>query len=729
MRNLLKSGRFLWIGVLFFATTAALCVDAEAQNQRTRRSGNRPTANNAASRTRKAPTTSEATAKPSAEKNDEKETKTPSEETAQKPTAPISTPDANDEAGTTTLKKETVAAVEGSDGEELPSLEAENNREERIAKIKVDVADSDPVDDKYSNELLDPTATQLPPGYRGHNIKAINKAIMEIFDKGNVSKDEYEKTSAYRKRIATFKTELPTKSLYGELTFDSCLALALLPAKSEEIGEIGVQTQYDADAEKFRIVFNDNVDYFLREIGDSRSFGIKFSDEQRSSKTYIGENLYGVKKEIRESHYVSHGVIFTDSIDLALDNNECLCLQGIAPNEAKEIGDSLGVLCVFKLLCVDEINGAVATPNCQVVGWWQHEATMRNPYEFSELQIAVRVTIPEFWVYNFKTGQVFAKYSLKDLKTGKAKSIGDFDLSAASKTKEKESASDSQETDEEKAEREARETAEKLAKERRRSAAFWQDGNKREENRLAAVKRLTPSREVEASTTIAVPGDCATLQEALDEAAKHAGRDSIPRIVLDAGKYDASGLTLKTFVDIQSATGNAADVILNVGAAPIVVDAETVVEFDGVSLRRGGKSGACVEVKRGIALFFRCDFVGESGAKSAVGVKAVGYNAAAVLHKCRATGFSLSALHVEDGAFGWTTETVFGPKNRFGASAKAARLEVEKCEFRKNETALYFRGIASGGAQENVYAENKRDAQLADGAKVEIDAPNVVEGK
>ena len=82
-------------------------------------------------------------------------------------------------------------------------------------------------------------------------------------------------------------------------------------------------------------------------------------------------------------------------------------------------------------------------------------------------------------------------------------------------------------------------------------------------------------------------------------------------------------------------------------------------------------------------------------------------------------------MHVEDGAFGWAVESVFGPKNRFGASSKAARLEAEKCEFRGNETALYFRGIATGGAQECVYAENKRDAQILDGAKVEVDAPNV----
>lgn len=229
--------------------------------------------------------------------------------------------------------------------------------------------------------------------------------------------------------------------------------------------------------------------------------------------------------------------------------------------------------------------------------------------------------------------------------------------------------------------------------------------------------------------TIAVPGDCATLAEALDEAAKAPYDGPIPRIVLDAGEYDASGLALKTFVDIQSASGKPEDVVLTVDAAsPITVDGETVASFDGVTLRQvggGAKSGACVEVKRGIALFYGCVFDGKTGASSATGVKAVGLKSAAVCQKCVATGFSLSALHVEDGAFGWAVETVFGPQNRFGASSKAARLEAEKCEFRENETGLYFRGIATGGAQECVYVENKRDAQILDGAKVDVDASNV----
>ena len=715
-------GRRCIIGVVFWAATAALCVDAEGQ-QRARRSGNRPTANNNAStqKSGKAPVVSDGMItkpKSSAASSAEKETAT--EENAPKPTASTATPETENGEGTTTFKKDTRASVESSDGEETLETLQTNDGENDV---------------QYSSAPLDRTAIKLPSGYRGHNIKAITGAIAKIFNEGNVEKDEYEKTADYQKRISTFKEELPTKSLYGDLTFGSWLALALPP--SEE--GIGVQARYDADAEKFRIVFNSEVDYCVFTLDDSLLHGIKFSDVKTSSETYVGENLYGVKKEIRECNYVSHGVVFTDSSNLKLDDREILVLSGIAPSEAKEIGGSLGVLCVFKLFCVDEISGAVETPNCSVYGFWQHEATMSEPYEFSELQIAARVTIPECWVYNVETGQVFAKYSLQEMKTGKAKSIGDFELGSApsSGSKVGETADElrkrivaGQGEDEEvkRAELEAKQAAD-IVRDWRRAAQLFQAG---ERSRIGAAKKMKPIRENVASITFNVPRDCADLHEAIrkaeEEFAKKPNTGPIPRIVLDAGEYDASGLALKTFVDVQSASGKPEDVVLTVDAAkPMTVDGETVASFDGVTLRQvgGGKTGACVEVKRGIALLCNCVLDGKKGAASATGVKAVGLKSAAVLQKCRATDFALSALHLEDGAFGWAVETVFGPKNRFGASSKAARLEVEKCEFRGNETALYYRGIASGGASGNQYADNKRDAQIVDGAKVEVDAPNV----
>lgn len=665
--------------------------------------------------------------KPVASPGAEKETSV--EENASKTTAPTATPESSDGEGTTTLKKETLAAVEGADGEELTTAEGKKTKsvEEIIAEIEANAGDSEVNDGKYSSEPLDPTATKLPPEYLGHNIQTVVEKVEKIFADENVKKDEYEKTADYKKRIAAFKAELPEKSIYGNLKFGSTLALALTQSGDSSIFAL---SKYDADAEAFVVSFGAYANYNVDERNNC--FGIRFSRELSSSDTYIGKNGFGVEKEITEENFRSYGIAYTDSRNLQIGYDE-LRLKNVPPTQAKMFGEFLSILCVFKLGYLERNENGTLTPFAYISGGDLVKPTMDHPYDMFDWHQAVYATIPEFWLYNFKTGDVYAKYSLKDLKTGKAKGIGDFELGAASKTEEKESASDSDETAEEKAESEAKQAAADVAKERRRAAEFWENGNKRLENRLAAVKRLSPSREIAVPLTIAVPGDCATLAEALDEAAKAPYDGPIPRIVLDAGEYDASGLTLKTFVDVQSASGKPEDVVLTVDAAsPITVDGETVASFDGVTLRsvgRGAKSGACVEVKRGIALLFGCVLDGKNDAKSATGVKAVGLKSAAVFGKCRATGFSLSALHVEDGAFGWAVESVFGPKNRFGASSKAARLEAEKCEFRGNETALYFRGIATGGAQECVYADNKRDAQILDGAKVEVDAPNVDAGK
>ena len=730
MRNFDDWGRRLIIGVVFFAATAALCVDAEGQNQRTRRSVNRPAATNNAAP--KKPNASGGTiTKPKTSASPKAEKETPAEVSSEKTTAPTSTPESSDGKGTTTFKKETLAAVESSDGEVLTAAEQKDvdDIEAIIAALEANSNVSETADGKYASEPLDPTATKLPPEYLGHNIQTVVERVEEIFDEKKVKKDEYEKTADYKKRIATFKKELPEKTLYGNLKFGSTLALALTASGESSLMSI---CEYDADAERFTVSFGSYVDYRVEANVDY--YGVRFSRELLSSETYIGVNGFGVEKEIEKENFNSYGIAYTDSPNLQIDYNSALRLKNIPPSEAKTAGAFLSVLCVFKLGYLEkESENGNSTPFAYISGGDLIKPTMDRPYDMFDWHRAVCATIPEFWLYNFKTGEVYAKYSLKDLKTGKAKKIGDFELSKASQDAEKTKAEDSNETAEEKAEREAKEASADVAKERRRAAEFWENGNKRLDNRLAAVKRLTSSREIAAPLTIAVPGDCATLAEALGEAAKAPYDGPILRIVLDAGEYDASGLTLKTFVDVQSASGKPEDVVLTVDAAsPITVDGETVVSFDGVTLRQvggGAKSGACVEVKRGVALFYGCAFDGKSGASSATGVKAVGLKSAAVLHKCRATGFSLSALHVEDGAFGWAVETVFGPKNRFGASSKAARLEAEKCEFRGNETALYFRGIATGGAQGNVYADNKRDAQILDGAKVEVDAPNVAAGK
>ena len=551
----------------------------------------------------------------------------------------------------------------------------------------------------YASEPFDLTVETLPHNYFGHDPEAVYKAVDALIDESKYKKDEFEKTTDYRKRVDNFWAELQDKTLFGKVKFSSSLAFAFVPEQTVGVAAgprdkpVELRSDYNADEET--LTFNAYASLDVDEPNGG------FRDLRG---LYFKEGAYGREKG---------GVVYTSDFI-----NAKFKLRDIEPSVAKELTEKVGALCICNL------------------AWRKGEDNERLPKSCFDGK-AVWVTEPVFWLYNVETGEVLAKYSLNEVKNGTPKRIGEQDEYAeeiARKAIEKEgtrSARSCKNGGIRSVESGAREAVENLAKERRRSAAYWEDGNKRLDNRLAAVKRLTPSREVAASTVIAVPGDCATLQEALDEAAKETSKDEIPRVVLDAGEYDASGLTLKTFVDIQSASGEPGDVVLKVDAAkPIVVEGETVASFDGVTLRQvggGAKSGACVEVKRGIAAFFNCDFDGKNGAKSATGAKAVGLKSAVVLHKCRAAGFSLSALHVDDGAFAWATETVFGPKNRFGASSKAARLEVEKCEFRENETALYFRGIATGGAQGNVYAENKRDAQIVGGAKVEVDAPNVVE--
>lgn len=526
----------------------------------------------------------------------------------------------------------------------------------------------------FDLQPFDPSCKTLPRRYRGHDPAAIYEAVAKLADEELWNKGEFEKTVEYQKRIKETWNSLQDKTLVGDVKFSSTLAFALIGDSSS-----GLIDRYDADSETLSVTAVVSDAYFGYR---DRLHGLTFETKTKEIKVAFTES-YG-------SYYFQ--------------------LRDAKPDVARNLSGKVGVLCVCKLT-YRKIN----------------DGLYRGPCAGSA---AVLTTEPEFWLYNVETGDVLAKYSLREAQEKTPKTIGGKASKTAASTEKKDAAAkaDSEESAEEQAAREAARAATQIAKERRRSAAFWQEGNRRLENRLDAVKKLKPSRELDAPTSIAVPENCATLQEALAEAAKAPYSGPIPRVALAAGEYDASGLVLKTSVDIQSATGNPADVVLKVDAAsPIVVDGETVVEFDGATLRQvgsGEKAGCCVEVKRGIALFFNCVFDGKDGAKSATGVKAVGLKSAVVCGKCRASGFSLSALHVEDGAFAWASDSVLGPNNRFGASSKESRLEVENCELRGNDVGVYFGRIASGGARGNVYAENKRDAQVVESATVEVDAPD-----
>ena len=549
----------------------------------------------------------------------------------------------------------------------------------------------------YATEPFDPSWETLPPNYRGHDPEAIYDAVSELFDESEMKKNEFEKTTDYRKRVDDFWKELQGKTLGDEVKFSSPLAFALVEGETDEGASL--QGVYDADKETLTLKIAANLE-------------VKRPDGGFLSSLH---GLYFKEGGKRNSGFGSSGKKWGVAFAKGSVRGE-FALRDVKQNAAKELAGNVGALCVCNLSWRRGEEGELLPKSCF------------DGYGGAK---AIWVTEPVFWLYNVETGRVLAKFSLDEVKKKTAKPI---DATPEERKREAlEKAKREAATAAAEAERDRRATSEQIVRGRRKASATYEDGNRRLTTRANAVKKLPPSRRFWAPLQIAVPGDCATLAEALDEAAKKASKDEIPRIVLDAGEYDASGATLKTFVEIQSASGKPEDVVLTVDAAsPITVDGETVVSFDGVTLRQvggGAKSGACVEVKRGIALLFGCVLDGKNGAKFATGVKAVGLKSAVVLYKCVATGFSLSALHVEDGAFGWAVESVFGPKNRFGASSKAARLEAEKCEFRGNETGLYFRGIATGGAQGNVYAENKRDAQILDGAKVEVDAPNVDAGK
>lgn len=335
-------------------------------------------------------------------------------------------------------------------------------------------------DGVYSLEPLDPGATKVTPGYRGHDVEAILESVSKIFSRRNVEKDEYEKTVDFQKRLATFKKTLPEKTLHGNLKFGSTLALAL--TQDAKFG-FSARCQYDADAERFAISFESRVDYGVegyieKQYKDFYGVGIK--------RELIPEaNNDNRNSIIKRERWRSCGIVFTDSRDLRIDASSTLYLHGVAPNYARTIGKGLGVLCVFQLGFLEKREDGTATPYAVVRGTETTKPTTARPNGTFESKQAVLTTLPEFWIYNVKTGEVYAKYALADLKNGKSKKIGDFhleELEKAEKNKEKE--------------RQARQASafEEFVKHRRRQMDAFLNDNLPLTTRVATFKMLPPSR-------------------------------------------------------------------------------------------------------------------------------------------------------------------------------------------------------------------------------------------
>lgn len=234
--------------------------------------------------------------------------------------------------------------------------------------------------DRFDRDPFDVESTALPPGYQGHNCVEVSNKLNGL----KPEKDEFETSQDYSERVERIRLT----PLYASVTAASTLAF------SKEISTSRVD--YDADSESM------NVSIFPSKatmVGE-KFFESAVIDRQVESRSeYVGVNAYGRKVNVARTRYLVCAATFNniDTISRKIRTPNSLAFK-INPSDARVAKDNLGLLYILN----------TAPPF--VVKYHEYAApTIDSPTELSFGGNVIVGRLQQMWLYNIKTGQIYAK--------------------------------------------------------------------------------------------------------------------------------------------------------------------------------------------------------------------------------------------------------------------------------------------------------------------------------
>lgn len=209
---------------------------------------------------------------------------------------------------------------------------------------------------------------KLPQYYKGHDFKKIFLRLSAV------SKNEFEKTADYEKRLKAINIE----DVYAFRIFDKDLGLNAAAA-------------YDPDSERFNVKINTS-DIFVGPHNFPISSFVALKTTHKFS-SYIGTNAFGAKKEIIKDEGAKEGVhIVNNDLSVAISFDMPI-------KDAKKYKNNVDILLICKPY-IDENNVLSFT------GIQSKEPTFDSPIETSYFISGINVELLEIWVYDFKTGKI-----------------------------------------------------------------------------------------------------------------------------------------------------------------------------------------------------------------------------------------------------------------------------------------------------------------------------------
>ncbi|GGH62149.1 hypothetical protein GCM10010975_26550 [Comamonas phosphati] len=236
-------------------------------------------------------------------------------------------------------------------------------------------------DDGYAQSSIDLKSDALPPKFKGYKCSDIVKGLKSL----NAVKDEFETRQQFEDRLLTGST----RALNGSITAVDPMVF---------VRQKDVAIKYEAESQSFK------GSIYLGRSGMIRSENGLFEAEAlevlgKSSRSYEATNGYGAKALVQEANATVCGVLFKTS--QGKKSWESLRLNfdfPMEPGQAREAKEFMRIAFV----------GALMLPYLGTYASFV-EPTISSPYASNTTGDAVVMRLDEAWVFNGRTGQIYAK--------------------------------------------------------------------------------------------------------------------------------------------------------------------------------------------------------------------------------------------------------------------------------------------------------------------------------
>ncbi|MCC6502247.1 MAG: hypothetical protein IT362_03805 [Deltaproteobacteria bacterium] len=251
------------------------------------------------------------------------------------------------------------------------------------------------------NSAIDPfdiNAEKLPPKYKGNDIV---KLYSNFVKRAPLEKNEFETTEEYEKKIAS-------------VTLDAIYAMKFDMDTSRR-SEI---YPYDADTNKFKIQLTTETLSFSSFEDRRGSFVVK--EMNKRSESYVASNAFGASRLVKGYVATQYGVALVNEDDFGSDDHGTRTVNveiDVSIDKAKQLKDNIGIL----LLCKPSLYKSNAERKYKGNDLIFEKSdyfggTMNVPISHYYDQKYINVEVLAIWIYDFRTGMIFLKKQLKELK-------------------------------------------------------------------------------------------------------------------------------------------------------------------------------------------------------------------------------------------------------------------------------------------------------------------------